>query len=801
MKIKSYFKADREGVTYSYTKRHTNNEYKPDMVCEENDCKVYDSKTGNLFAGKEVKWDGTVLLEGSVDINITLPYRIFVDHIDMMQTEDSEPKSIEILTMENKELKKVGLAENCDIDVSIPVGYYTDNVIVRINGNYKPVGIKSFDLCGAEGICDTIYPIPEKMEYTEGILPFNKISAIAVKCDAAMAGAEYFIEKLKNRFAKSISVADDGEIVLSFSDADEESFEVEVTDTACNIVAGSKRGFFYALDALLQLADGNGFKKCKIADKPFMEYRGFHFALPSRKDIPFFKRFVKEMLVPMRYNMVYLQVTGAMRYDNFPEINEAWRNVCAAYERGETPLPPHYNFLGHDTLEKSEVRELCEYIRSFGIEIVAEIQSLSHCQYITMAYPEMAEVPRKKAAEENLYEADERPPEIYPHNLCPSHERYYDVIFGIADEVLEVVRPERFVHFGHDEAYIIGECDKCSNTPAHIIFAEEVKKLNEYAKSKNLKMMIWSDMLQKETYSVPDAIELVPKDIIMLDFTWYFHPEQDLEDRLLEHGFKVIMGNMYSSHYTRFNYRSHKKGMIGAEVSTWVNCNEQSYAYEGKMYDLVYSANTMWSDKYNTEYRLTYNELVKPILWDIRGKIGEICLEGETEVKDFDASMKTIPNELLWNIPYDKAGEVSTESTELEIEINGKAETLLFTHATDISADRVMWTPSQIIGKYDIVYADGEVYSSDICYGENIFKFGCIYATPVNTILFRHEGYMGTYSARPICGKDSRGKDYTLLELPVKNIYPEKEIKKVILKHNGNTDARILLFDVKTLKK
>lgn len=63
--------------------------------------------------------------------------------------------------------------------------------------------------------------------------------------------------------------------------------------------------------------------------------------------------------------------------------------------------------------------------------------------------------------------------------------------------------------------------------------------------------------------------------------------DDNIEDNLLSHGFKVIMGNMYTSHYPRYEERANKKGLCGAEVSTWVPCDEQSYAYYGKMFDFL----------------------------------------------------------------------------------------------------------------------------------------------------------------------------------------------------------------------
>ena len=116
-----------------------------------------------------------------------------------------------------------------------------------------------------------------------------------------------------------------------------------------------------------------------------------------------------------------------------------------------------------------------------------------------------------------------------------------------------------------------------------MLFALHVNKVHAHLKKKALGMMIWSDMLQPvTTYLTPPAVDLIPKDIILLDFIWYFHVDKDIEDPLLERGFKVIMGNMYSSHYTRYETRRAKEGIIGAEVSTWAHADEDNFREAGQ---------------------------------------------------------------------------------------------------------------------------------------------------------------------------------------------------------------------------
>jgi len=800
MYLTSLFK-DKAPITYTYTKRCLNTPLFPDADCERETLDVYSVENGNLFASRPIGWKGHVLLNGSVDINVRAQKQYYIDHIILRQTEYSNIGSVEIFTDREGDWCKIGGYKMpnqhriTEREIYVPVGAYCENVTVRLSGAYVAMGLENLEIFAAADMENAIYPMPKYVSMQDSVLSFDNVKTVSVDDETARPAAEYLIELVKEKFGKTWTIAENGDVRFSLFDAKNDAYEIQTTEKDCQITAGNKRAFFYAAYTLMQTMKKEGIQQGQIKDEPMMDMRGFHLALPSRKDTPFFKKLVKELLVPLRYNMIFLQISGAMRYDKYPEINEKWIESCERYEKGEWPQPAHYGFISRDILEKTEVAELCAYIRSFGLEIIPEIQSLSHSQYISTAYPFLVEIENKKASDVDLYEADERPAEFYYHNLCPSHPQYYDYVLGVAEEVLDVVKPERFAHMGHDEVYILGKCDKCKERGATAVYVEEVTRLNEFLKSKNLTMMIWSDMLQNETYSVPDAIHQVPKDIIMLDFTWYFHPEKDIEDRLLEAGYQVMMGNMYSSHYTRYNTRSRKPGIIGAEVSTWVPCNERSYAYEGKLYDLVYSANTMWSEAYNAEYRLTYGEIVKPIIWEMRKRIGGIVEGEKTELNLGEgAHREYIPSELVGKIPYAKTLLLSMKKPQAEIPVNDTIKGVRLVHGTDLSVERVMWKPAQKIGKYTLVYEDGTTYTDTMEYGENIYKYAHTYGTPIPSFLFRHEGYTGTYSSKAICGKDKDGNDYTLLEYPINNPYSEKKVTKILVKHNQNTDANILVF-------
>lgn len=810
MKINSFCDtSDERNITYSYTKRGINQPYHPDRMCERfNGREFYDKENGNLFYGVEVSWKGEVLLEGAVDLNISLDGHQFVDHIYIKQSVDSRPASIDVLTKNGCKLKKIAtysegkVVENEEITISI--GYFCDNIVLRFNGAYEPVGIRKLDICSINDTDDVIFPLPENISYKTGILGFDKIAFVSVEVPEAEFAGRYLCERIKEKFDIDASISDTACVKMIHSSRNDEGFEIKVTENECVISAGCKRGFVYAVDAFVQLATDTGIRCCELTDKPMVEFRGVHIGLNGKKDLPFLKKFIREIVVPMRYNTVIICICAAMRFDNFPEINNMWLTAIENYNDGKWPRPPFYGFIGGDIYEKEELSELCDWIRQFGIEIIPEIQTFFHAQYITTAYPQLAEIPLKtdNGSFGNLYMADNNHNHFYAHNMCPLHEDYYKYVFGIADEIIETIKPERYVHMGHDEGYFLGQCEKCSKHDKAKLFADEVNKLNEYVKSKNLTMMIWSDMFHPEyrfggVYTCPEAINYVDEDVVMLDFTWYFHTESDIEDVLLRHNFKVGYGNLYSSHFPRYDSRIRKKGIIGGQISMWVACDEDRYAYEGKMYDMLYTGNMLWSTSYNSDYRLYYNEIIKELLWNKKCAIAEIDKNVKLESIDFDGSIKNIPNLLLWNIPYEKAIAVSTDVSEAEIVIDKKTDILYITHATDKSVERVMWKPAVKIGEYEICYDDGTSAVIDVSYGLNICKDSITYGWPIESILFRHEGYIGTYSARPICGKDEQGNDYTLLECPMKNPFPEKVIKSLKLKHMKNTDARIIIYDIR----
>jgi len=793
-------------ITYSYYQRGTLLPYLPDHIKEEETLDCYTNENGNLFFERAVAWYNSNILLGGIDLTFNIGERTFIDNIDICQGEGSAIKSVEVFARENDRLKKIGSyvpETNDNISTSqftISVGYYCDNVILRINGDCMPVVIEKLDIWAAWELEDSVYPTPANIEFKNDKTSLETFKTVKAVNDDEKSAASYLCEKVERLTGHKIDIVEaNGDIEIKLGDvAEKDSYILDVENGKCSIVAPNRISLHYAADAFTQLIDGDMVKCCHIEDEAFMEFRGFHIGMPSKDQVPFVKNIIKNLLVPMRYNSIIVEVASTMRYDNFPEINEAWLHCIEMYEKGEWPCPAHYGMLSKDIWEKDELRELLDYFESFGFDVIPEVQSYSHSQYITTAYPEIAEKidVKPKGGMINHNKEDVMPDFFYPPTLCPSYEKYYDIVLGIADEVIDVFKPKKYVHMGHDEILHVGCCEKCSKIPRGDLLAKELTTLNDHIKSKGLKMIIWSDSLQDMPYGVPTAINKVPKDIIMMDFVWYFHLDKDIEVRLLDHGFDVVMGNMYSSHYPRFESRAHRKGMLGAQISMWAANVEKGWGFKGKIYDTAFSAEGMWNTDYNSKFRLTYNELIKPFMKETRMTIGNLKCDGIEKSIDIGGCVENVPYDIRGIVPYKSAVSVNPYKLSQEIKVDDYAKIISVVHATDKEGPRRFFHGAIKCCEYVFTYEDDTEYTEKISYGGEIYKYLSTYGSRLEAPMFRHEGYIGAYLTIPECGKTYDGKDYTLGKYSIRNPYPEKKIKSIKLNHTGDNGVDILLFDL-----
>jgi len=383
-----------------------------------------------------------------------------------------------------------------------------------------------------------------------------------------------------------------------------EGYALEITPRGITIAAGDDRGCFYAMQSLRQIAAQGGTKlPClAIRDWPRFPLRGVHVFMPAREDLPFFKRFI-EFLARYKFNTMFLEIGGGMQYMRHPEINEGWERLAreaeeqpASQSRLQNSAPGHKDSIhielgGGSYLTQDEVRRIVRWCAAGRIEIIPEVQSLSHSYYLLANHRELAENPKDR----------------WPDTCCPSNPKTYELLFDVMQEVIDVFGPKT-VSIGHDEVYTIGFCPRCKGKDLGRLLADEITRTHDFLAERGIRTAMWSEKLHHNPGPAKDvwrhrrfgeefrgalpnttgAFDRVPRDILLLN--WYNSVDPQIVRMLRERGFTSILGNYGASFYVDQVRRktglsldellkkdrqgrpvdeSKAAPMLGAEVSTW----------------------------------------------------------------------------------------------------------------------------------------------------------------------------------------------------------------------------------------
>lgn len=753
-----------------------------------------------------LSWGWKNAYDSPIDINKELTIESYIGAVTLDVSENSIIKA-EVLVdgrVSGKSLAKTG--EYTGGKLTIPVGVKGKTVTVRLHTSLQNLTLNGIEILGAyDDEKPIIWPTPKNVEYLGG---FAKIRDVISKNgdEDEIFAAEF----LKERLTEAIGdwKSERGSVIVFDKKAsksyDGERYTVKTVKGKITVSAKTRLTLLYGADTVLQLTEiKKGVRKFNCDDRPTKEFRGFHAGTPELCHFDFMRRFFRYVLLPLRYNTVFVQLTSSMRFDSHPEITAAWEKGYENYKKGLQPKLPHMDLLANGAvLEKEDILRYVGFARELGFEIVPEVQSLGHVQYITMAHPELAEIEEKDVTVDDTRAKDARPVSFYKHSYCPSIEKSYEIIFDLIDEIIETIKPERYVHIGHDEVYQIGVCKRCREKDPADLFTEHVTRLHDHIAEKGLGTMMWSDMIHPAPvgeYLTYKAIDRLPKDIIMLDFIWYFNIPLDIEDNILPHGYKVGIGNLYSSHYPRYKSRIMKKGMIGGQISTWVHLSEEIFGNNGKMWDMMYLSEMLWNtENYEDRNRRTYSEIIakyiQPKMRDnVRGKYNPTGYKA-TSVK----LPKAAPAPALLSELCPKAVTLDGES----VEIGAKFERLVFEHATLHSAPRIVWVDFEKIGDYVLTYSDGTSIEIPVKYAENIMSYKTTYGEPMPHGFYRHNGYVGTWFSDPTYqGKTYTGEDLTVSGFVWENPNPEKEIASVKYRPIENDYCGLILAGIKGLNK
>jgi len=659
-----------------------------------------------------------------------------------------------------------------------------------------------------------VFPQPKEMNISEEYFILDAKAPILLPSSPTASDlhlARFLVEELSDRYdlqlgtRKTNAVPESGRFILAGSIQNPlvkeqcarwsleanaktpgpEGYVLRVDERGILIAGSDEWGAFYGLQSFRQMVEKGEqslrIRACRIRDWPDKPFRGMKLYLPGRNSIPFFKRFVRNLMAQYKFNTLMMEMNACMRLDRHPELNAGWVEFARDTNwnrRNYPPGVPHeweVNSSHQDTcdggfLEKDEVADLVRWARLHHIEVVPEIPSFTHAFYLLTKHKDLGQAPGEK----------------WPGTYCACNPRSYALLFDVMDEYIEVMKP-RMVHAGHDEwfaPYGLGEC--CKDKDPGEVYGRDLAKIHDYLAKKGIKMAIWGDYLlegvrgkglRKRTasdgfsYYAPGAMspeqvkKLVPKDILI--FNWFWSKEEKGEAREAEldsFGFHQVYGNMEPD-IRNYAERSRRATIIGGAPSSWTATTEFNMGKD-LLYSILGCSSLLWSKR--VLERAELSALTQARMPEIRRRLSGVTPPSETGDQvvplDISAAFNMPQRESRFDIDLSgiKKGRVTagTRIFELDgadssggkaaaivgneggepnplprelagIKVGVDATSLVILHAcakaaTNKEAYRLIWDfddSADLLGWYEVVYEDGFLEVIPIRYGVNILEW------------------------------------------------------------------------------
>ena len=409
-----------------------------------------------------------------------------------------------------------------------------------------------------------------------------------------------------------------------------DAYKLDLSPAAIRVSACDKDGLRFGLQTLLRLCEVRSLPIGTAAMQAKAHCRGIKVYLPE--PVPRFIDEWKHMIdIAARYhiNTIMIELGGALEYKSHPEINEGWLEYSAfmnEYPGKTNEIRHQFNFEKNSihtangrgkVLTQKQMKDLIDYCRERGMELIPEMPTLSHCDYLLTRHPELAE----------------RTDDPYPDTCCPAKDGYYKLIFDLFDEVIALFQP-RIINIGHDEYYSIGLCPECRKKSAPQIFADDITRIADYLRNKGVKTMIWGEKLLDSHFldgvaiggsdrNLPSgqhipatfpAIDLVPRDLEILH--WYWSIDRTFEQEYIRHSFPFTFGNFAPEIMPDFNKRMARS--CGYIISNWGDADFRTFQRNNILFQMAYAFALTWSQELDSEDHRLAADWSKRDLYQLR---------------------------------------------------------------------------------------------------------------------------------------------------------------------------------------
>jgi len=357
----------------------------------------------------------------------------------------------------------------------------------------------------------------------------------------------------------------------------EQGYFLTIESDKIVIEAFTETGRFYGVQTLRQIlrtVKGREIPQLKIKDYPALKWRGISDDI-SRGQVSMvddFKEIIRQLAF-YKKNIYQPYIEDMFTFDVSPNIGK---------ERG--------------AITKEEMAQMVEEAKKNHIVLTPVFECLGH-QDRLLSLPE------------NRKYAEIQDPKENPWSFSPVNPKTFEFVTKLIDELAEAT-PSPFFHIGGDESFDVGKGTskkRVKKMGVGRVHANYFSRLNNYIKEKhNRQMMVYSDMLLRH----PEALDLLPKDVILID--WHYGLDNDFPSvkKLKDAGFKNIIASpaiwswasFYPNYYngttniSNFTKVAKREKLMGCITSSWGDDGAENLR-ENNLLGYSFSASAEWEEE------------------------------------------------------------------------------------------------------------------------------------------------------------------------------------------------------------
>lgn len=363
-----------------------------------------------------------------------------------------------------------------------------------------------------------------------------------------------------------------------------EAYELDVSAQEIRIRAACEKGIIWALTTVVCLLENGKIPCITISDTPRYAHRGLSLdCVRHFFDASEVKKVIEELSLG-KMNVLHWHLTD----------DQGWRIESKKF--------PKLHETSSEYFTQDEIREVVEFARIRGVEIIPEIDLPGHTSALLAAYPQYS-------CSEKLVSLA-RCGGIYPIVLCPGKEEVFAFLQELLDEILPLFPAERF-HIGGDETPKT-EWEKCPHCAARMqqegldgyaqLQGYFTARIAGYLKQKGKTPICWNETLrsvnapkdiqiQYWTLQHRDSMEAFVKN----GGTWIY---SDMFELYLDYPYSMTsMKKLYetNAHFGKASF-ARNSGLLGMEAAVWCEHIAQPQRLENLLFPRIYAlAEICWS--------------------------------------------------------------------------------------------------------------------------------------------------------------------------------------------------------------